>query len=102
MSIIFQKRLAWIAGKRSEAQNTNFLSAGLYIIRAAPLLQKIPDVVVTKQFVDVIQCVVDSYLDKQLKPLHRVEYGMHILCTLLRSVDSFISTLYFATEFHHK
>ena len=77
-------------------------SAVLYIIRAAPLLQEIPDEVATKQFVDVIQCVVDSYLDKQLKPLHRVEYGMHILCTLLRSVDSFISTLYFATEFHHK
>ena len=40
-------------------------SAVLNIIRAAPLLQEIPDAVATKQFVDVIQCVVDSYLDKK-------------------------------------
>jgi len=39
-------------------------SAVLSIVRAAPLLQEIPDVVATKQFVDTIQCVVDSYLIK--------------------------------------
>lgn len=45
-----------------DKQNFN---AVLNIIRASPLLNNIPDAKATKQFVDVIQCVVDAYLDKK-------------------------------------
>ena len=49
-----------------DKQNYN---AVLHIIRASHLLQNIQ---ATKQFVDIIQCVVDSYLDKKLNPIERI------------------------------
>ena len=43
------------------------------IIRASHLLQNIPDATATIQFVYIIQCVVDSYLDKKLDPIERIK-----------------------------
>lgn len=37
------------------------------------LLKKIPDAVGTYYYLDVLRCVVDSYLDKQLSPMQRIE-----------------------------
>lgn len=48
-------------------------SAVLNTIRASPFLDNIPDAPATKQYVEVIQCVVDAYLDKDLDPFARVE-----------------------------
>ncbi len=48
-------------------------SAVMNIIRASPFLNNIPDAQATKQYVEVIQCVVDAYLDKDLDPLVRIE-----------------------------
>lgn len=41
------------------------------IVKAASILDKIPDSR-TKCYLEVIQCVVDSYLDKSLSPLERI------------------------------
>ena len=43
------------------------------VMRASPLLQNIPDAQATKQFIYIVQCVVDAYLDKKLDPLVRIE-----------------------------
>ena len=46
--------------------------AVLNIVKAASILDKIPDSLGTKCYLEVIQCVVDSYLDKSLSPLERI------------------------------
>lgn len=47
--------------------------AVLHIISSAHLLKRIPEAYGTYCYVAVIQCVVDSYLDKSLSPLARLE-----------------------------
>ena len=53
-----------------DKQNFN---AVLNIIRASPLFQQIPDAKVTKQYVDIIECVVDAYLNKELTHLNELK-----------------------------
>ena len=43
------------------------------ITQAAPYLNNIPEAVGTKQLIEIIQCVIDSYMDKTLEPLQRNE-----------------------------
>ena len=51
-------------------------NAVLNIIRASPLFQQIADAKATKQYVDIIGCVV-AYLNREVTPLERIkEYGM--------------------------
>lgn len=47
--------------------------AVLHIIRASELLDNIPDATGTKCYVEVMQSVVESYLNKSLDPLTRIE-----------------------------
>ena len=47
--------------------------AVLHIIRALPCLDQLPDAAATKQFILLMQFVTDSYLDKKLDPLKRIE-----------------------------
>ena len=47
--------------------------AVLHIIQASHLLDDIPGATGTKCYIEVIQCVVDSYLDKSLDPATRIE-----------------------------
>ena len=46
------------------------------IIRAAPHLKNIPEAVGTRQLIEIIQCVIDSYMDKTLEPLQRIAKNM--------------------------
>ena len=57
-----------------DKQNFN---AVLNIIRASPLLDEIPDAVATREYINVMQCVMDSYLNKSLDPLTRIEKIWH-------------------------
>ena len=43
------------------------------IVSAAHLLSNIPEADATKCYVELIQCVMDSYMDKSLDPLTRIE-----------------------------
>ena len=61
---------------RKDKQN---FDAALNIIGAAPHLQKIPDALGTKYFIDVMQCIVDSYLKRSLEPLEQVEKNWYAL-----------------------
>ena len=76
-----------------DKQNFN---AVLNIIRAAPLLQKLPDALATKHYVEVMQCVVDSYLNKAISPIERIEKNMvcYFFCPLLAPVDFTTSFIY--------
>ena len=56
----------------SHKDKQNF-NAVLNIIRASPLLDNIPDAKATKYFINLIQNVIDSYLDKMLSPTERLE-----------------------------
>ena len=47
--------------------------AVLHIIRSLPSLDQLPDAAATKQFIILIQTITDSYLDKGLHPLTRIE-----------------------------
>ena len=49
---------------------------------ALNMLKEIPDALCTYYYLEVLRCIVDSYLDKQLSPLVRVEkiwYGVFFL-----------------------
>ena len=52
-----------------DKQNFN---AVLHLVKAASLLDTLPDSLGTKCYLEVIQCVIDSYLDKSLSPLERI------------------------------
>ena len=74
-----------------DKQNFN---AVLNIIRASPLFQQIPDAKATKQYVDIIECVVDAYLNKELTLFEQIKkIGCCIFSSLLASVDNFTSTI---------
>ena len=45
------------------------------------LLDKIPDAAGTKCYIEVIQCIVDSYLDKSLDPATRIEKIWYAVCS---------------------
>ena len=45
----------------------------LNIVRCAPLLQNLPDALATKHYVEIIQCLVDSYLNKDTSPIEHIE-----------------------------
>ncbi len=47
--------------------------AVINIVKAAHLLESLPDSKATKQYVELMQCVVDSYLSKELSPTERIE-----------------------------
>ena len=47
--------------------------ACLHIMRASQYLDTIPDAVGTKCYIDPMQCVIESYLDKSVDPLTRIE-----------------------------
>ena len=47
--------------------------AVLNIIRCAPLLQNLPDALATKYYVEIIECLVDSYLSKDASPVEYIE-----------------------------
>ena len=47
--------------------------AVLHLLQASHLLDKIPGTTGTKTYLEVIRCVVDSYLDKSLDPAARIE-----------------------------
>ena len=47
--------------------------AVLNVIRASPLLDNIPAAKATKEFINMIQNVIDSYLDKKLSPTEQLE-----------------------------
>ena len=51
----------------------------LHIIRSLPCLDKLPDAVATKQFIILIQPIIDSYLDKALDPLQRIKKNWYVI-----------------------
>ena len=59
--------------KNIDLKDKQNFDAIVNIIRAAPYLKNIPEAVGTRQLVEIIQCVVDSYMDKTLEPLQRIE-----------------------------
>ncbi len=47
--------------------------AVLHIIRASHLLENISDAAGTKLYIQIIECVVEAYLNKSLDPIQRIE-----------------------------
>lgn len=54
----------------------------LHIVKASHLLDKLKDANATKCYIELIGCIVDSYLDKSLDAVKRVEkiwYAVFVL-----------------------
>ena len=56
--------------------------AVLHMIRASELLNNIPDATGTKCYTELMECVVDSYLNKSLDPLTRIKKMWYVVCFL--------------------
>ena len=69
----FGKDLHGLRQRDIDSKDKQNFDAVLNITKAAPHLCKIPDALATKHYIDVIQCVVDSYCKKSLEPLKQVE-----------------------------
>ena len=69
----FGKDLHGLRLKDIDLKDKQNFDAIMNIIRAAPHLENIPEAAGTRQFIEIIQCVVDSYMDKSLEPLQRIE-----------------------------
>ena len=70
LQIFFVKDVHGLRERDIARQNVD---AVLHIVRALSHLDKLPDVAATKEFIVLIQCVIDSYLDKGIDPLSRIE-----------------------------
>lgn len=57
-------------GYHKDKQNYD---AVLNLIKAAKLLASFPDATGTRIYIQVMQCVIDSYLNKSLTPAERIE-----------------------------
>ena len=69
----FGKDLHGLRLKDIDLKDKQNFDAIMNIIRAAPHLENIPEAAGTRQFIEIIQCVVDSYMDKSLEPLQSIE-----------------------------
>ena len=67
---MFQKDIHGLQERDIDKQN---FDAVLHIIRSLPCLEQLPDAAGTKQYITLMQCVTESYLNKQLSPLERIE-----------------------------
>lgn len=71
--------------------------AVMHMIRAAPLLESIPDSVGTKTYIDLLECVVGSYTSKQTSPTECIE-KIWFVTFFLRHWHLWIK---FVRQFHH-
>ena len=69
----FQKEQHGLRQRDLDSKDKQNFDAVINIIRASPYLDKIPDALGTKLYIEVIQNIIDSYLDKTLDPLQRIE-----------------------------
>ena len=77
--------------------------AVLHIIRASQHLDSIPDAAGTKCYIELMQCLVESYLNKSIDPLVRIEKIWYVVfLTLLAAVDSCMSPIHSAKQFCHE
>jgi len=86
----FGKDLHGLRERDIDSKDKQNFDAVLNIIRAAPHLLKIPDALATKHYIEVIQCVVDSYCKKSLEPLERVEkiwYALFFFAILAQCIQ---------------
>ena len=69
----FQKEQHGLRQRDLDSKDKQNFDAVVNIIRASPYLDKIPDALGTKLYIEVIQNIIDCYLDKTLDPLQRIE-----------------------------
>ena len=73
LQTMFGKDVHGLRERDIDHKDKQNFDAVLHIVRAVTLLDKLPDAAATKEFVFLIQNVIDSYLDKGLSPLARIE-----------------------------
>jgi hypothetical protein len=73
MQMAFGKDEHGLREKDVNHKDKQNFEAVLRIISASHLVDKIPDAIGTKCYIEVIQCAIDSYLDKGLDHLSRIE-----------------------------
>ena len=70
---MFQKDIHGLQERDIDYKDKQNFDAVLHIIRSLPCLEQLPDAAGTKQYITLMQCVTESYLNKQLCPLERIE-----------------------------
>ena len=76
---MFQKDIHGLQEHDIDYKDKQNFDAVLHIIRSLPCLEQLPDAAGTKQYITLMQCVTESYLNKQLSPLERIEKIWYVI-----------------------
>ena len=96
VQITFGKDIHGLREKDLNHKDKQNFDAVLNIIKVASVLKKVPDAVGTQVYIELMECVVDSYLSKPLTPLERIEKMWYVVffCSLLAFMGYVTSYLY--------
>ena len=90
VQITFGKDIHGLREKDLNHKEKQNFDVVLNIIKVASVLKKIPDTVGSQVYIELMECVVDSYLSKPLTPLECIEklfflfvIGIYGLCYIL-------------------
>ena len=82
LQITFAKDLHGLRDKDISHKDRQNFNAVLHIVKASHLLDKLKDANATKCYIELIVCIVDSYLDKSLDVVKRVEKILYAVFVL--------------------
>ena len=79
MQLTIGKDIHGLREKDVNHKDKQNFEAVLHIVNSAHLLEQNPEAIATKHYIKIIECAVDSYLDKTLDPIKRIEKAWYAL-----------------------
>ena len=79
MQLSFGKDMHGLREKDVNHKDKQNFNAVMHIVRSAHLLEQFPEAKATRHYIKITVCAVDSYLDKSLDPIARIEKAWYAL-----------------------